>query len=109
MEIVQQAGLENNYIFGATVEELESIRDSYHPRALYDGDPILHRAVDTLVDGTVEVDDPQAELYRALLDGATGTGLITTSCSRTFPVTWTPNSGPTGTTRTDWPSAANAC
>ena len=70
VEIVQQAGLENNYIFGATVEELESIRDSYHPRALYDGDPILHRAVDTLVDGTVEVDDPQAELYRALLDGA---------------------------------------
>lgn len=48
VEIVQQAGLENNYIFGATVEELESIRDSYHPRELYDGNPILHRAVDTL-------------------------------------------------------------
>ena len=69
VEIVQQAGLENNYIFGATVEELESIRDSYSPRALYDSDPILHRAVDTLVDGTVEVDAPQAELYSALLDG----------------------------------------
>ncbi len=70
VEIVQQAGLENNYIFGATVEELESIRDNYHPRALYDSDPILHRALDTLVNGTVEVDDPQRELYTSLLDGA---------------------------------------
>ena len=70
VEIVQQAGLENNYIFGATVEELESSRDNYHPRALYDSDPILHRALDTLVNGTVEVDDPQRELYTSLLDGA---------------------------------------
>ena len=30
----------------------------------------LHRAIDTLVDGTVPTDDAQRELYHALLDGA---------------------------------------
>ena len=70
VEIVQQAGLENNYIFGSTVEELEDIRDSYNPRALYDSDPALRRALDSMVDGTVECDEAQRELYHALLDGA---------------------------------------
>ena len=69
VEIVRQAGAENNYIFGATVEELESIRDSYNPREIYDSDPILHRAVESMVDGTVETDDAQKELYNALLNG----------------------------------------
>ena len=69
VEIVEQAGADNNYIFGATVEELESIRDSYHPRAVYEADPGLRRALDTLVDGTVETDDELRELYHALLDG----------------------------------------
>ena len=29
VEIVQQAGEENNYIFGARVEDIEKIKDSY--------------------------------------------------------------------------------
>ena len=70
VEIVQQAGLENNYIFGSTVEELESIRDSYQPRELYDSNPLLRRVVDTLVDGTIKSDAGLAELHTALLDGA---------------------------------------
>ena len=70
VEIVQQAGLENNYIFGSTVEELESIRDSYQPRELYDSNPLLRRVVDTLVDGTIESDAGLTELHGALLDGA---------------------------------------
>lgn len=70
VEIVRQAGLENNYIFGATVQELEALRDSYHPRDLYDSNPTLRRAIDTLVDGTVERDDAFAELHSSLLDGA---------------------------------------
>ena len=70
VEIVQQAGLENNYIFGSTVEELESIRNSYQPRELYDSNPLLRRVVDTLVDGTIESDAGLAELHTALLDGA---------------------------------------
>ncbi len=70
VEIVREAGLENNYIFGATVEELNSIKDTYWARGIYDTNPQLRRALDTLVDGTVPTDDEQRELYHALLDGA---------------------------------------
>ena len=69
VEIVKEAGMENNYIFGATVEEINNVRDSYYARGIYDCNPYLHRAIDTLVDGTVPTDDGQRELYHALLDG----------------------------------------
>ena len=70
VEIVEQAGKENNYIFGATVNEIEAIRDTYDPKAIYNADAGLRRAIDTLIDGTVETDDELRELHRALLDGA---------------------------------------
>ena len=70
IEIVQQAGLENNYIFGATVEEINRVRDTYQARDLYNSNANLRRAVDTLVNGTVPTDAGQQELYTALLDGA---------------------------------------
>ena len=69
VEIVEQAGAENNYIFGATVEELAALRDHYNPRALYEADPALRRVVDSLIDGTVETDDEFKELYDSLLTG----------------------------------------
>ena len=70
VEIVEQAGQENNYIFGATVEELNAIRGSYNPLELYNSDAHLHRALDTLVDGTVPTDDELRELHHSLLYGA---------------------------------------
>ena len=69
VEIVKEAGMENNYIFGATVAEINTRRDSYCARDIYNSNPRLHRAIDTLVDGTVPTDDDQRELYHALLDG----------------------------------------
>ena len=69
VEIVKEAGMENNYIFGATVDQINQCRDSYYPRGIYDCDHHLHRAIDTLVDGTVPTDDDQRDLYHALLDG----------------------------------------
>ena len=69
VEIVKEAGMENNYIFGATVDVINNSRDSYYARGIYDTNPRLHRAIDTLVDGTVPTDDDQRELYHALLDG----------------------------------------
>ena len=70
VEIAQEAGTENEYIFGHTVEQINAVRDSYHARGIYDTNPYLHRALDTMVDGTVPTDDAQRELYHSLLDGA---------------------------------------
>ena len=70
VEIAQEAGMENEYIFGHTVEQINAVRDSYYARGIYDTNPYLHRALDTMVDGTVPTDDAQRELYHSLLDGA---------------------------------------
>ncbi len=69
VEIVKEAGMENNYIFGATVPQINERKDSYRSRDIYESNPRLRRAIDTLVDGTVPTDDVQKELYHALLDG----------------------------------------
>ena len=69
VEIVKEAGMENNYIFGATVDQINASRDSYNPRWIYDHNQRLHRAIDTLVDGTVPTDYDLQDLYHALLDG----------------------------------------
>ena len=71
IEIVEKAGLENNYIFGATVADIERIRDSYAPMDFYKKDAVLRRAMDWLIDGHVA--DPNGalrELYDSLLVGA---------------------------------------
>ena len=70
VEIAQEAGRENEYIFGNTVEQINAAAPNYYARGIYDSNPYLHRAIDTLVDGTVPTDDAQRELYHALLDGA---------------------------------------
>ena len=68
VEIAQEAGAENEYIFGATVEKINQIKDSYNARAIYDSNPHLKRAIDTLIDGTVPTDADQRDLYHSLLD-----------------------------------------
>lgn len=72
VEIVKEAGRENNYIFGATVDELNNIKDSYDPNKIYQKNAILRRALDTLTDGTFPDDDGALkELHDAILKGAT--------------------------------------
>ena len=72
VEIVEEAGAENNFIFGATVEELNSIKDSYDPKAIYDSDPLIQRCLNTLTDGTFpDEDGALSELHSAILEGAT--------------------------------------
>ena len=69
VEIVKEAGMENNYIFGHTVDEINAQKEQYHARGIYDINDRLRKAINTLVDGTVPTDDAQKELFHALLDG----------------------------------------
>ena len=68
VEIAKEAGMENEYIFGATVEQINQAKATYYPRGIYDTNRYLHRAIDTLVDGTVPTDCEQRELYYSLLN-----------------------------------------
>ncbi len=71
VEIVEEAGRENNYIFGATVEELNAIKGKYDPRAIYKKDKLIAKVLDTLVDGTFpDPDGGLKELWSAILAGA---------------------------------------
>lgn len=72
IEIVQEAGEENNYIFGARVEEIEKIKSSYNPLALYKQNPKLKRCLDALTDGTLSDDGMGMfkELRNSLLEDA---------------------------------------
>ena len=69
VEIAQEAGAENEYIFGATVEQINAIKGSYNPRAIYDSNADLRRALNTLVDGTVKTDDGLQNLFNQLVRG----------------------------------------
>ena len=71
IEIAQQAGQENEYIFGATAQEIDAIRETYNPNDMYRASPRIRRAVDALVDGSIcEPDAGLTELHDALLKGA---------------------------------------
>jgi len=72
VEIVAEAGIENNYIFGARVEDIAEIRCSYDARKIYEENPRIARILDALVDGTL--DDGGTGVFRELrcsiLEGA---------------------------------------
>lgn len=72
IEIVQEAGEENNYIFGAKVEELEKIVSKYDSRKIFAENPMIRKVVSALIDGSVSDGGSGdfRELYTALLDGA---------------------------------------
>jgi starch phosphorylase len=72
IEIVEQAGIENEYIFGYRVDELNAMRNSYNPKAIYDYEPRVRRVVDSLIDGTFSDDNSGAfsDLHRSLLFGS---------------------------------------
>lgn len=72
IEIVQEAGEENNYVFGARVEELEKIVPTYDSRKVFSENKKIKKVVSSLIDGTVSDGGSGdfRELYTSLLDGA---------------------------------------
>ena len=72
IEIVQEAGEENNYVFGARVEELEKIVPTYDSRKVFSENKKIKKVVSSLIDGTVSDGGSGdfRELYISLLDGA---------------------------------------
>ncbi|MDE5721631.1 MAG: glycogen/starch/alpha-glucan family phosphorylase [Clostridia bacterium] len=69
IEIVELAGRENNYIFGALVDEIERLKaDGYDPNKQLEN-PAIKRAVETLVDGTFN--DGGTGYFKELYDSLT--------------------------------------
>lgn len=78
IEIVREAGEENNYIFGAREEEILAIKDNYNPMEIYKKDKNIKRVLDTLINGTFDdgmkdeegvIEGSFHELYNGLLKG----------------------------------------
>ena len=67
IEIVEEAGKENAFIFGLTKDEIIAIENehSYNPQKYLDRNPQLAKIMNQLIDGTF---DPDTQLFRELYD-----------------------------------------
>ncbi|MBN2795555.1 MAG: glycogen/starch/alpha-glucan phosphorylase [Clostridia bacterium] len=72
VEIVEEAGEENNFIFGLTVDEINAMKNSYDPKASYMHVEGLKEVVDALIDVSFDYtgDENMQELYTSLMRGA---------------------------------------
>jgi starch phosphorylase len=67
VEIMQEVGAENIFIFGLTADEVEARRASgYDPWDCYHGDPELRTALDQIANGLFSPEDPG--LFQPVLD-----------------------------------------
>lgn len=67
IEIMEEVGKENFFLFGLTEEEvLEKKKEGYRPQAYYDGDPELRAAMDMIASGFFSPGDPF--LFKPLVD-----------------------------------------
>lgn len=69
VEIFNEAGLENNYLFGAKVEELLEIKNSYNPLNIYNENSDVKEAVDSLINQEIKDDNTFMflNIYNSLL------------------------------------------
>lgn len=69
-EICEEVGNDNIFIFGMTAEEVLARRPSYNPRAIYDSDPEIRRAIEMIERNFFSMVEPGVfqPLVRALLD-----------------------------------------
>ena len=68
VEIVEEVGVENAFIFGLSAEEVMRYEreGGYHPMDIYNSNPKLKKVLDQLIDGTYSNGD--RELFRDLYD-----------------------------------------
>ncbi len=66
IEIFEEAGEENNYRFGATVDEIRDVAERYNPNWTYNNDRRVKRILGALVDGTLN--DGGSGIFRELHD-----------------------------------------
>ena len=75
VEIVEEVGIENAFIFGLSSDEVINYENhgGYRPIDIYNSDQDIHRVVDQLVDGTYAKGDPNMyrDLYNSLLNTST--------------------------------------
>ena len=67
VEIASEAGKENNYIFGLTVEEVDELKKNYNPYLYLEKNPKLKKVLDSLIDGSLGV--KFIDIYNSLLKG----------------------------------------
>ena len=74
IEIFDHAGEENNYRFGATVEELNEIMDTYNPVEYYSKDSDIKDVVDSLVSGEFKDNNTYMflDIYNELINPQNG-------------------------------------
>ena len=72
IEIREEVGAENFFLFGLTTPEVERMKqDGYNPRAIYDSNANLHEVIDALTSGELSHGDKTLfePLARSLLNG----------------------------------------
>ena len=70
IEIGEQAGEENNYLFGLDAQQTILLRQNYDPKDVYRKNKRLRRCVDSLIDGLLVKGDVYQDLYDSLLTGS---------------------------------------
>ncbi len=70
VEICDMAGIDNNYIFGLTVDEVNELKKNYDPNCYLDNNLKLKAVVNTLIDGTFNDEKGYLKaLYNSLTTG----------------------------------------
>ena len=72
VEIVEEAGAENAFIFGLSSDEVTAVRASYSVGELLAKDAELAQILDMLVSGPLTVNGDFRELYNSLVHGVNG-------------------------------------
>jgi len=67
IEIMEEVGEDNLFIFGLSAEEVAAVGKDYAPRRYYEQDPVLKKAVDLIRDGFFSPD--RKDVFHPLVDG----------------------------------------